>query len=741
MTQALHSRGRRRGWESLAVAAMLAGILSSTTPSAASHLLTPSNFNAGDGNQVDADGTGTAERDWDSFLPNTSTDNLFIGRETGSGSSDNSLAGGTKDDTECASTTTGSIPPNKDDLLRFYLYHETLPVGTAPNTDTFLYLGYVRALPSGTTASAHGVFELNQLDTKCPSTTKQGVTTASDFYVRTDGDARIAFDDEGGNEPKISVQRWQEPCLSGGAGCWSTKVDLDAHISAGSFNTGNIQDRLLTDTGSTTEIGPETFAEMKINMDAAGLLNSSTCAGFGAAGLFTGSSGNSDKEQSKDYIAPVPINITNCGSLQITKTFSAGTTPATPAVFAVRTDAAPTGTAVGTGDDFFTYSDFSTLSTSGGISATATSMTVADGAKYPTGNFYVLIDSEIIKVSRAASSNTLSVLQRSVGTPAAASHSLGANVKRMGACDISTSGGTCTISNLPFGNYWAEEIEVPAGYTGGNPQTFSLSASSATASLTFTNQANPVDVTVRKQDDDSPANPIAICANSGAPTQPCADFQLYKDGGTAASSTLSSGINASETTVGVASATVFGTAPFKVIVDAEIMNVTAVSTNSLTVQRGQLNTTAAAHSSGATVTKLTLDKECNTTATTGECVFSSVQPAASYWIVESVAPTGYGRDATLPYRFTVALGDASSAHVYTFTNPRLFKVITFVCGEFDGQLYESGIVYDSTTIGSDKTPTSFVDAATETAVCGASGGYVHGSVGTGDHTSKVNIGT
>jgi hypothetical protein len=718
---------RRRAVRAFAALAVLAGIMSFTVPSSANHLLSPSSFNAGDGNQID---DGATETDWENFLPNTTADNLFIGRETGSGSSDNSLAGGTKDDTECASTTTGSIPPNKDDLLRFYLYHETLPVpvGSTTNTDTFLYLGYVRALPGSTTASAHGVFELNKLDVKCPGT--------SDFYVRTAGDVRLAFDDEGGDQPIISAQIWQEPCPGNKgndlSGCWTAKTPLDAHIAEGSFNEGNIQDRLLTDTGSTTQIGPEQFAEMKINMDAAGLLSSGSCVGFGAAGLFTGSSGNSDKEQSKDYIAPVPINITNCGSVQITKTFSAGTTPATPAVFAVRTDAAPTGGTIGAGDDFFTYSDFSTLSS--GITAAATSMTVADGSKYPaSGPFYVLVDSEIIKVG-SRSGNTLSGLVRSIGAPAAALHNAGAAVKRMGACDISTSGGTCSITNLPFGSYWAE-----AGYTGGPPQTFALSAGTPTASLTFNNQANPVDVTVRKQDD--ALNPIVICADAGAPTQPCADFQLYKDGGASASTTITTvgGINSSATSVAVADATVFGTAPFKVIVDAEILNVTASTTNSLTVQRAQLNTTAAAHSAGATVTKLTLDKECNKTATTGECTFASVQPSASYWIVESVAPTGYGQDTTLPKKITVNLGDAASAHVYTFTNPRLFKVITFVCGVFDGQLYESGIVYDSTTIGTDKTPTSFVDATTETAICGASGGYVHNNVGTGDHTSKVNI--
>src|SRR4051794_458241 len=58
--------------------------------------------------------------------------------DTPSGSSDSSYVGGTKEDTSCPGVTTGSIPPNKDDLTGFY-------VATAKGQtsgDTYLYLAW-----------------------------------------------------------------------------------------------------------------------------------------------------------------------------------------------------------------------------------------------------------------------------------------------------------------------------------------------------------------------------------------------------------------------------------------------------------------------------------------------------------------------------------------------------------------------------------------------------------------------
>ena len=56
-----------------------------------------------------------------------------------------------------------------------------------------------------------------------------------------------------------------------------------------------------------------------------------------------------------------------------------------------------------------------------------------------------------------------------------------------------------------------------------------------------------------------------------------------------------------DTTLTVTDATGHPTVPFKVTIDDEIMNVTAVSSNDFTVERGQEGTTRAAHDDGVKV--------------------------------------------------------------------------------------------------------------------------------------------
>lgn len=72
-----------------------------------------------------------------------------------------------------------------------------------------------------------------------------------------------------------------------------------------------------------------------------------------------------------------------------------------------------------------------------------------------------------------------------------------------------------------------------------------------------------------------------------------------------AQSTLSATIVAGDATLSVASAAAFPTVGnFQIVVDSEIMTVTAVSGTTFTITRGVEGTTAAGHSSGATVTQV-----------------------------------------------------------------------------------------------------------------------------------------
>lgn len=74
-----------------------------------------------------------------------------------------------------------------------------------------------------------------------------------------------------------------------------------------------------------------------------------------------------------------------------------------------------------------------------------------------------------------------------------------------------------------------------------------------------------------------------------------------------AATTLAAGIDSSATTLTVASSSGFPApvaraSQFRVLIDTEIVLVTAVSGTTWTVVRGAESTTAAAHSSGAAVT-------------------------------------------------------------------------------------------------------------------------------------------
>src|SRR5512132_1440979 len=58
--------------------------------------------------------------------------------EANSGTSDDSFGQGAKENISCPTEVTGSIPPNKSDLSRFYVSHETV------GGNIFLYLAWER---------------------------------------------------------------------------------------------------------------------------------------------------------------------------------------------------------------------------------------------------------------------------------------------------------------------------------------------------------------------------------------------------------------------------------------------------------------------------------------------------------------------------------------------------------------------------------------------------------------------
>ncbi|MET8761201.1 SpaA isopeptide-forming pilin-related protein [Lentzea sp. NPDC004782] len=108
-------------------------------------------------------------------------------------------------------------------------------------------------------------------------------------------------------------------------------------------------------------------------------------------------------------------------------------------------------------------------------------------------------------------------------------------------------------------------------------------------------------------------------------------------------------------------------------------------------------------------------------------------PAGTYTIDETTTPTGYVKDATLPYTFTVTRGETKNL---SFTNPRTFKVIVLVCREADSKLYPSGVTIDGQAAGNSLSSAQASTAGlSEAALCGITTGQ-RGGLQTGNHSAN-----
>jgi Prealbumin-like fold domain len=259
---------------------------------------------------------------------------LFIGAQ------DESFGEGTKEDTAVPTIVNGSIPPNKSDLLTFGAYLEENAAGRFLN----IYWHRVQE-PQGTTNMD---FEFN----KSSVLSSNGVTP-----VRTAGDVLIQYDlAQGGINPELFLSRWvttgsNSQCEANGGKvpCWSDRVNLsDAGDAVGSINTTPIQ---AADSDGLGAMSPRTFGEAQIDFDAfAG--GGGGCTSFGSAYLKSRSS-DSFTAALKDFIPPLTLNFSNCGSIHVIKHDDA-TPPALldGAEFDLLKDNAPIGGSPGAEDDF-----------------------------------------------------------------------------------------------------------------------------------------------------------------------------------------------------------------------------------------------------------------------------------------------------------------------------------------------------------------------------------------------------
>ena len=231
---------------------------------------------------------------------------------------DNAFGQGAKEDDLAPSVVTGSIPPSKDDLSRFYVNKERT---AAPYNKDILYLAWER---SNLLGSAHMDFEFNQDGTA----SSNGVTR-----VRTPGDQLIDFDFGGSGVPDLTKHEWvitstpATDCETSNStlGCWSKNVDLTTGgLADGSVNKVPVFDRNppnapRTLDGNTKNGINSTFGEAAIDLTDSGIFPTTGCRHFGSAMLKSRSSGNSFTSELKDFVAPIPVNISNCGRIDIIK--------------------------------------------------------------------------------------------------------------------------------------------------------------------------------------------------------------------------------------------------------------------------------------------------------------------------------------------------------------------------------------------------------------------------------------
>lgn len=297
MRQEVNSRmGRVPRLAAAAAIVLILAMVTALAPVSAANLI-GSNFESDDGNLI-VNG-GAPAIDWTSVAESRQSD-----KPTGSG--DDSFGQGSKEDTAVPSVVSGSIPNNKSDLKTFGVYAEK--TGSGKNL-LHMYWTRVQA-PTGTTNMD---FEFNQSS----QLSGNGVTP-----VRTPGDLLIAYDlAQGGTVPIISVHFW-----TGSA--WGPKQDLSAVGSAtGSINLAPIA---AGDSDGLGALDALTFGEASVDLDA--IFPAGTCAALGSAYLKSRSS-DSFTAALKDFIAPIPVNISNCGTIVIRKVTDPSPDKANPATF------------------------------------------------------------------------------------------------------------------------------------------------------------------------------------------------------------------------------------------------------------------------------------------------------------------------------------------------------------------------------------------------------------------------
>jgi len=314
----------------------------------------------------------------------------------------------------------------------------------------------------------------------------------------------------------------------------------NAPCAAGTINSSPIpaaeSDGLIA-TGSKQA---RTFGEAQLDLRL--IFQPNKCASFGSAMLKSRSS-DSFTSQLKDFVAPVGINLTNCGKVVIhkqtlpdenpnTSTFGYtkgfGTDPTTANTFQLQDDGTQTFNNVLFGSGYTVVEDTLPANYTLDHVDCSASVGVTPSITGATVGFAIDADTDVLECTyfNELQEGALSILKNStkggrVANGGAVFSYDGSSVTDNGADDENDTVGEVCVSGLTAGDYTVNETSPPDGY-GGAP------ADEADQSVTVVSGTNCTD------------NEPAAGATATFTNPPLADLQVnFRDGGSGETSATS----------------------------------------------------------------------------------------------------------------------------------------------------------------------------------------------------------